>query len=272
MSEELSTQVEPVTEVTATPVESPVEGVEAKPEVVEQPVKTFTQDEVNAIVSERLAREERKLRREMQARQEAATQAPAVESTAKPTPEQFTKTEDYVEALADWKAEQVFSKKIGEFQAKTREQYQRQQQEQVAATYLERVTVAKEKYSDFDQVAYNPSLPITDAMAETIQQSDYGTEVHYYLGKNPSEAKRIAGLSPFLQAKEIGRLEAKLADSPPKSNLSSAPAPISPVSAARGANVVVDLDDPAVLKRLGTSGWIEAKRRQAEAEWKKLHG
>ena len=50
------------------------------------------------------------------------------------------------------------------------------------------------------------------------------------------------------------------------------PAPISPVSAARGANVVVDLDDPAVLKRLGTSGWIEAKRRQAEAEWKKMHG
>jgi len=272
MSEELSAQVEPVTDTTAVPVESPVEGAEvAKPEVAEQPVKVFSQDEVNQIVSERLAREERKFRREMQARQEAATQAPAVES-AKPIPEQFTKTEDYVEALADWKAEQVFTKKIGEFQAKTREQYQRQQQEQVAATYLERVTVAKEKYSDFDQVAYNPSLPITDAMAETIQHSDVGAEVHYYLGKNPAEAKRIASLSPFLQAKEIGRLEAKIADNPPKSNISSAPAPISPVSAARGASVAVDLDDPAVLKRLGTTAWIEAKRRQAEQDWRKAHG
>ena len=41
-------------------------------------------------------------------------------------------------------------------------------------------------------------------MAQTIQASDVGPDVAYYLGSNPREAERISRLSPYLQAKEIG--------------------------------------------------------------------
>ena len=278
---DVSVQAEPVTDATAAPVDTPVVGAETQPEVEQeqqqQPAKTFTQDEVNAIVGERLAREERKLRRELQQQIEAQRinqepQAEAPQQLAKPTPAQFTTTEDYVEALADWKAKQVVSAQIVELQTKAKERARQAYQQQVAATYQERVGEARTKYNDFDAVAFNPQLPITDAMAETIQHSEQGAEVHYYLGKNPAEAKRIAQLSPFLQAKEIGRLEAKLAANPPQSHVSSAPAPISPVTAARGASVHVDLDDPASLKRMGTTAWIEADRKRQEAEWRRAHG
>jgi hypothetical protein len=42
-------------------------------------------------------------------------------------------------------------------------------------------------------------------MAETIQSSDIGPELAYYLGTNPKEADRISRLHPLAQAKEIGK-------------------------------------------------------------------
>ena len=97
-------------------------------------------------------------------------------------------------------------------------------------------------------------------MAETIQASEVGPEVVYYLGSNPKEADRISHLQPFLQAKEIGRIEAKLVDSPPVRKTTSAPPPIEPVTARGGTNRVVDTTDPRSVKSMSTSEWIEADR------------
>jgi hypothetical protein len=88
------------------------------------------------------------------------------------------------------------------------------QQSQVLESYHEREEEARGKYDDFEQVAYNPKLPITNVMAETIQSSDIGPELAYYLGSNPKEAERISACRPFA-GKEIGKIEAKLASDPP---------------------------------------------------------
>ena len=72
------------------------------------------------------------------------------------------------------------------------------QQQELLGSYHDKEEAARDKYEDFEQVAYNPKLPITDVMAQTIQASDNGPDIAYYLGTNPKEADRISRLQPFL--------------------------------------------------------------------------
>ena len=108
-------------------------------------------------------------------------------------------------------------------------------------------------------------------MAQTIQASDIGPEVAYYLGSNPKEADRISRLSPFLQAKEIGKIEVKLAESPSTKKSSSAPAPIQPVTPRGGNARVLDTTDPRSIKEMSTSEWIEAERQRQIRRWESQH-
>ena len=237
MSDEVS-QAEvpaPTPEVTAEPV------VEVSaPEVPEAAPKTFSQEELDAAIGKRLAREQRKWERERV--QPVVQQAPV-------TPEQFASNEDYVEALADQRAEQ-----------KIAEREQRKQQAEMLETYHDKEEEVRAKYDDFEQVAYNPNLTITTVMAQSIQASDNGPEVAYHLGANPREAERISRLSPIMQAKEIGKIEAQLAANPPVKKTSNAPAPISPVSARTTGAPAYDTTDPRSIKSMSTSEWIEAER------------
>jgi hypothetical protein len=142
------------------------------------------------------------------------------------------------------------------------QQEAQRQQAQFLEAYHEKEEEARNKYDDFEQVAYNPSLPITSVMAQTIQASDIGPDVAYYLGINPKEADRISKLSPFLQAKEIGRIEAQVAVNPVVKRTTSAPAPITPVTARASGSPSYDTTDPRSTKTMSTSEWIEAERRR----------
>ena len=208
--------------------------------------KVFTQEELDAVVSKRLAREQRKWERE----QRAVPVAPPVH-TEPVAPEQFATTEAYVDALAGQKAQQMVE-----------QQRNQQQQQELLATYHDKEEEARGRYEDFEQVAYNPKLSITTVMAQAIQASDNGPDVAYFLGTNPKEAARIANLQPFLQAKEIGRLEAKLASEPVTKRTSNAPAPISPVNPRNGGSTSFDTTDPRSIKAMSTSQWIEADRQR----------
>jgi hypothetical protein len=231
MSEEVLAEV-PAPEQEATAAPEPVEA---------QPVKAFTQEELDAAIGKRLAREQRKWERER------VVTAPVV--AADPRPEQFDSTESYADALAMKKAEQLLYER----------DVQRQQTE-VLGAYHDREEEARNKYDDFEQVAYNPSLKITTVMAQTIQSSDIGPDVAYYLGANPKEADRISRLAPYVQAKEIGRIEAKLASEPMVKKTSSAPPPFTPVTASSKGASTYDTTDPRSIKSMSTSEWIAADR------------
>lgn len=213
----------------------------------EEVTKTFSQEELDAIVGKRLAREQRKWERE-QAQRQAELQALRAPVDV-PAQEYFDSPEDYAEALAERKAEELLARReAAKQQSAVLEQYQTKEEE------------ARDRYDDFEQVAYNPNLPVTDVMAQTIQASDIGPDVIYYLGSNPKEAQRIAQMQPYMQAKEIGKIEAKLSDSPPARRTSTAPAPIAPVTARTTGAPVYDTTDPRAAKTMSTSDWIEAER------------
>ena len=239
---------------------APAETVQA-PEVTATPdnatdapaeqSKTFTQEEVDALITKRLAKEQRKWERKLTqpAQQPKPVTAPA------PTADQFANVDEYAQALAERKAQELLQQRE-----------QRQQQEALLESYQEREEAAREKYDDFEQVALNPKLPITTLMAQTIQASEVGPDVAYYLGSNPKEAERISRLPAYLQAKEIGRIEAKVQSSPPTKKTSAAPTPITPVT-ARSASTTYDTTDPRSVKHMTTSQWIEAERQRQMRQW-----
>ncbi len=87
---------------------------------------------------------------------------------------------------------------------------------------------ARDKWADYDAVTRNPTLPMTTEMVDLIAESELGPDVAYHLGKNPTEARRLAGMSGPALAREIGRLEARL--TAPKATPKIPAAPIKPVT------------------------------------------
>ena len=101
-------------------------------------------------------------------------------------------------------------------------------QDQAAIEFKTRSDKFAETNTDFNSVVSNPNLAITSEMTEVIKTSSNGPELAYHLGKNPSEASRIAQLSPSMQMFEMGKVEASLGK-PAKKETSKAPDPMSPV-------------------------------------------
>ena len=256
MTEEVQNLAEvdsaPSPEVTTTPENVEQKSVVAD-ESTEQPVeeKKYSQADIDAMIGKRLAREQRKWERE-QAQRSVERQVVPSEI---PTPDQFQSPNDYADFIR-LEAEKLVQQREAA-----------KQQSQVLESYQEREEMARDKYDDFEQVAYNPNLPITNVMAETIQHSEIGPELAYYLGTNPKDAERISRLTPFMQAKEIGKIEAKLADNPPVKKTTSAPAPISPVTARTTGSPALDTTDPRSIKSMSTSQWIEAERARQMKKW-----
>ena len=227
------------------PTAEPVAATDTPPEPTPTDAsKTFTQEELDAIVGKRLAREQRKWERE-QAQKAKSQPVPSEPLKA----DDFADTQTYADALAERKAQELLAKRDAEAERQA-----------TLDAYHDREEEARNKYDDFEQVAYNPKLPVTETMAQTIQASDNGPDVIYYLGSNPKEAERIARLSPLLQAREIGKIEANLGANPPAKKTSTAPAPIAPVTARTKGAPAFDTTDPRSVKTMSTSEWIEQDR------------
>lgn len=263
MSEEV--EKPEVVESTPAPVETAAtEAASVSEEVTPEVEKKFSQEEMDRILEKRLARERRKfeskLDKTLRAIESKTPDAPAV--IEPPKREAFASDEDYALALVDYRTEVKASQLFEKREKAAREAQERAERQRVEQAYQQRVEAAQSKYDDFEDVAFNPELPITDAMAQAIQLSEQGPDIAYYLGKNLEEAKRIASLPPLLAVKELGKLEAKLSAPTPAKKPSSAPAPISPIRPDGGMGIA-DLNSPDALKKLGTTALIDAWNRQA---------
>lgn len=253
----MSDEEQAVTEISTGPEQEATaapESVETPPEEQAQ-LKTFTEKEVEDVVEKRLRRQRRHLEREFAER--AAEQQARQPVAPPPAPDDFENAQAYAEALAEQKAQELLARREAA-----------KQQAALLESYKDREEEARERYDDFEQVAYNPNLPVTNDMAQAIQASDIGPEVIYHLGSNPKEAHRIANLPPILQAVEIGKIIAKLAADPPTKRTSTAPAPLAPVSTTRSSSGPrYDTTDPRAIKDLTTSQWIENERLRQIKKW-----
>lgn len=120
----------------------------------------------------------------------------------KPDPGTFETNAEYIEALTDWK--------LGLRDFKSEQATKRKEETESQATFMQKLegqrAKGEEKYEDFRDVV--SAVDFTSATMTAIVESERGEDVAYYLAGNPDEMARIEKLSPFLQAREVGRIEA----------------------------------------------------------------
>lgn len=247
--------VAPAEVVSAPEAPNSVPAPESRPseqatETAPQPDRTYSQKDVEEIVSKRLSKESRRNEREAQRlaqqiaeglyykrlHEESQQKAAPQKADGRPREEDFQGRpySEYVEALADWKADQ----KLNGFRKESEEQTRQRQAQEQARQIGEKLAKGSEKYKDFKEVALADHVPISPAMAHAISKVGNPADVAYYLGSNTDEAEQIAGLSDIEQVWAIKDLASKLSATPvPK----PVPAPITPNKGT--APVEVKLED-----------------------------
>lgn len=245
------------------------ESTEAPKPGETQPAKTFSQDEVNKFLAREVSKQRRRIERELRATVENEYLRRQVEGGQKPAPTQaaasdggkpllkdFPDYESWVEAVADWRADQKIEARIKAESERTRKQVDEERDAERRAYFQERVVEkGAALYEDFEDVALADDLPITEPMALTLAESDHGAVAAYYLGQHPDEAKRISKLSPPKQVRELDKLIATITK---PAEPTKAPAPIRPNNGDGSASDSLDdLAKPGNYER-----WLKARNRQ----------
>lgn len=218
------------------------------PKGVQKRIDRLTREKYRHQAELEVARRELEALRNRQPEQRQPTQ-----SEAAPKPEQFQSYEEYLEAKAEWRAEQKVSEVLRKQQESTKAQTAQAEHAKLQKSWEERVEAASDAYDDFEEVALNPGVPISDAMMQSIVRSEKGADVAYYLGKNIAEASRIAQMDPISAAIRIGEIAATLAR-PQAKKTTNAPPPINPVGAR--ASVSKDPD------KMSTAEWLAWRNEQ----------
>ena len=153
------------------------------------------------------------------------------ETAQPPAPkiEDFDDDVTWANALTDWTRGAVAAEHA---QIKTRE---------AIGAFHDREVAARDRYDDYDEVVYDLELVIPDAAARIVMASKNGPDLGYYLATHQDEARAMVGMSDVQVAREIGRIETRLASEPlarpapkpkakPRPSATQVPDPIVPIS------------------------------------------
>jgi hypothetical protein len=186
------------------------------PNGVKKRIDKVTRQKYEAVAeTNRLKAELEQLRAQLAPKQEA------------PDISNFDTFEDYSDALAEYKYQQ----KIQQAQSQQSQQTQAQKNAQEWVAKVEKVRSIAPDFDDaFNNVA---SIEFAPMALEAVAQHPKGAEIAYMLGKDVSEAYRIAALPPSLQLMAIGEIAARTNIPKPKT-VSTAPTPVRPVGSSSG--------------------------------------
>ena len=250
--------------------QEPVAEAEPEPEDGEEPEDPVVEGEPKPVRAKRQTMQERMselsaARREAEARatraeqtaqkaldavtkltesQQAAKDAAEAQPDPRPLRDAFDSPDAYDDALVAWSsrvAERTTEARVkreteaaaAEAERVKTEDAQKAENQRLADDWNARKDKVTEKYPDYADVAERDDLTITLPMSHAILNADNGPDIAYYLGKNPEEATRIAGLNPLMQVIEMGKLSAKVAES--AVTLTRATPPIRPLRTAAAA-------------------------------------
>lgn len=168
------------------------------------------------------------LMQEISGKSQKEPEAPA----AKPQPREFTSDVEYVDALMEWRLEQMRSTIRQEIA-----------EEAKASQFAIREEASKKAHDDYDIAISNfidNGLAMMPLVAQAIDGSPIGPEIAYYLGANPDVMDELIGKPAYRQAAMLAKIEDELLggekpkeDKPPK--VSKAPPP--PGQIGQGATV-----------------------------------
>jgi hypothetical protein len=175
------------------------------------------------------------------AEQQPAAAAVPDPKDPEPVLEKYT---DYLQWQKDWNRWAIRAE-ARKLQAESDQRKAADTQRAAAAAWDAKQSKARDSHEDYDEVALDRNLPITNVMGQAITDADNGAELLYWLGENPKEAARIAGLSAIAQVREIGKLELKLSSTPAEEKapeakaISNAPRPVKALAGAAAQSTAV---------------------------------
>ena len=154
-----------------------------------------------------------------------------------PDPSQFDTWEKYLDAKVEFEA----GKKIREIEQQRTIQ---QKNAERFANFNERAAAIRQANPDYDAVLQSAAVNVSNAVMETILESDDGPAVAYHLAKNPTELYRLNAMSERQQVLELGRISARLSAKVPERKVTQAPPPAPAVKATgSGSKSVSDMTD-----------------------------
>lgn len=167
----------------------------------------------NGWIQQRLshyARERDELRArvaELEGKQTGKTNGKGQETGGPPSPDQFDSYQNYVDALVDYKIELRNQEQTKQQSEKSQREYQAQKRQE----FEQYAGVITEQVPQFWDAITDPTLPVTDAMAEAVMElGELAPYTMLWLATNKQEAMRMARLNPRAATLEIGRLAVKL--------------------------------------------------------------
>ena len=176
---------------------------------------------------------------------------------------------DFIEDLADWKAEQRLAAQ--NFDAKIRQSIEADRASRTRDEHsLKSIERGRSRYADFDTVlkaaTHFQSNDWPTYMGEAIDALEQPEHIYYQLAKDPALAHRLKGMSPVQFGMELSKLMPASAVVPPASTGSAGtvtpPPPFQPVGAGSKTTAPPLADLPKKGYDFDASGYRE--RRSAE--------
>ncbi len=256
--------------------ESSAPAKKAVPEEVKSTKKNgWMQDRISHYARKTRETEERLavLQRELEQMRASGTGKTA-DPNRQPSPDDYSRHEDYVDALVEWRV----SQRMGQHE---QQQAQRMQQQTAQFTQMQRQMQWNQHVQKFASLYDDPQavigamqseeVPVTDLMGEAIMDlGEQGPEVLFYLSQNPMEAMRLANLSmsaPRQAVMQIGRLADQLQKhtSGPAAQAPQAPQP-KPVPSVRGG-ASFDLSGGGPTDKDSPAQWYEKEAARVRAKF-----
>jgi hypothetical protein len=195
-------------------------------ERISELVNQRNESKAKADAAERRAAELETRIKELQARPDPIKEEP------RPSRDKFASDDQYLDALAEWKANQVIAKREKE----KAEAEAKEAQEALAKAWVRRQKQAMAEIDDYSEVIGKSEIALPGHLHQAILESDIGPHLAYYFAKHPDEAKRFASMTPTTALRQLGKLEDQLTDieedpKEPKTavEVSKAPPPVKPV-------------------------------------------
>lgn len=207
---ESESHVEPVKEVPEPGKEAAESPIDDYGNPTEKP-KMYTEEEVNRMMRERLARGRH-------AEQPTQQQVNDVAKDFKADPNSDESWEVQLESFID--------KTIEKRQAKVQKEQWQEQERSIQAEFEGKFNAGMGKYKDFETVV--SGKPLTNAMMlATRSMNDPAAFIYAAAKTQPKELERISQMrDPYQQATEIGRLEERMRKA--RNTISAAAKPIAP--------------------------------------------
>jgi hypothetical protein len=197
----------------------------------------------------------------------AESESPAVPK--EPTRDQFEDDAGYLRAIRDFDREAARREARAEAEQVLLDREKAASERARDAAHREREAKFIASHPDYEsRVLDDLTLPITQDMAEFIRESEDGPDLAYHLAEHREIAERIARLPAVQAARELVRLEARLATEravsakppAPKPQVSQAPPPPPQIEATEAAPRVRTTDSSG--DALSDSEWVAMERKR----------